>query len=149
MSKCYSRPILLQLGPITPSAGDGLSFAVSYISSTNQWELYAADTAQSKYIYSYVTVGSGSGEIPYAAGSNMPFGMMISEGTGTTASNQIPAGVNFYDIIGTSSSGTYTLAGQSPVDQPSSGSQSVTLVYNTGTCTWGSNTCGSQDIIVG
>jgi hypothetical protein len=129
------------------TSGDGLSFDVSYTTSS-QWLLYAADTAQNQYIYFYVTVGSASGDIPNGP-SGMQYGLMVSEGQATTASNQFPAGVNFYNVIGTtSSSGTYYLGGQTQWNLPTSGSQSVTLAWTTGTCTWGSNTCGDQDIIV-
>jgi hypothetical protein len=132
------------LGNFTVSAGDSISVSVSYYSVTNKWELYSGDTTANKYVLFYVTEGNGNYEIPLSA---INHGLSISEGHGTTASNQIPGSVSIYNIEGEDTSGNFHLGNQTPINSPSSGTQSVTLSWSTSTC--GSATCGTQDITVG
>jgi hypothetical protein len=122
---------------------DSLYFQIYYSSST--WYLYAQDSTSNKYTSYLESVGSASGDIPY---SSMDYGMAVSEGQGTTASNQIPGGATMYDVVGEKTGGSYVIGSGSTWNLPSTGTQTVSLFWGTGTCSWGSGTCGAQDITV-
>jgi hypothetical protein len=127
-----------QLGTWTVSHNDALDVSISYTSGV--WSLYVQDSTVSKYQLMYVTAGSGTYDYPYADGV---LGDALSEGQGTTASNQIPGGVSMYDLYGTGATGN-VLGSNTQANTPTTGSQSVSLSYSSGTCSWGSGTCGDQ-----
>ena len=142
---CSAGYLCANIGTFTVTAGtDTINPVVEYDGTSNQWYLYSGDTSANKYISQWVDVGTGNGEIPL---SSMNHGLASSEGQGTTASNQIPGGVSIYDIEGEYTSLSFGLGSQTPWNNPSSGSQSVTLSWSTTTCS-GGVTCGTQGITV-
>ena len=146
-SECTSlNSTCASFGP-TVATGAGLDLEILYSSaSPASWTLYAADTASDKYTSLTVLVGNGLHEVSWSKGD---YGLAMSEGWGLSSStSNYPAGVNYYNVVGSTSSYSYALGSQISHNNPSTGSESVTLSWSTGSCSGFTGTCGDQDIIV-
>jgi len=133
---------------ITP--GDSMYFVVSYVSASNYWILYSQDCTPNPCTYSvyYVTVGSGSGEIP---SSSLQNGLALTEGSGgTTSSNYFPPGTfTFTTMLGQDSNYNYQLGTAYYLWTPGS-APTATVGYSTSSCTLGGTqtTCASTSIAI-